>query len=45
MAEATKMKYREDIAQGLENSPHAFIGMPQGRNLGKQRVQVSEWKG
>jgi len=35
--------YREDVAQGLENAPQAFIGMLQGRNLGKQLVQVSEW--
>jgi len=38
-----KPKYREDVAQGLENAPQAFIGMLQGRNLGKQLVQVSEW--
>ena len=38
-----KLKYREDVAQGLENSPQAFIGMLHGRNLGKQLVQVSEW--
>ncbi len=38
-----KLKYREDVAQGLENAPQAFIGMLQGKNLGKQLVQVSEW--
>jgi NADPH:quinone reductase len=38
-----KLRYREDVAQGLENSPQAFIGMLKGRNLGKQLVQVSEW--
>jgi hypothetical protein len=38
-----KLKYREDVAQGLENAPEAFIGMLQGRNLGKQLVQISEW--
>jgi hypothetical protein len=38
-----KLKYREDVAQGLENSPQAFIGMLQGKNRGKQLVQVSEW--
>jgi hypothetical protein len=38
-----RLRYREDIAQGLENAPRAFIGMLQGRNLGKQLVQVSEW--
>src|SRR3990172_1875169 len=31
-----KPKYREDVAQGLENAPQAFIRMLQGRNLGKQ---------
>jgi len=38
-----KLKYREDVAQGLENAPRAFIGMLHGSNLGKQLVQVSEW--
>jgi NADPH-dependent curcumin reductase CurA len=38
-----RLKYREDVAQGLENAPRAFIGMLQGRNSGKQLVQVSEW--
>jgi NADPH:quinone reductase len=38
-----KLKYREDIAQGLERAPEAFIGMLQGKNLGKQLVQVSGW--
>lgn len=38
-----KLKYREDVTQGLENAPQAFIGMLRGRNLGKQLVQVSAW--
>jgi NADPH-dependent curcumin reductase CurA len=38
-----KLKYREDVVQGLENAPRAFIGMLQGRNFGKQLVQVSGW--
>jgi NADPH-dependent curcumin reductase CurA len=37
-----KPKYREDIARGIENAPQAFIGMLQGKNLGKQLVQMSE---
>jgi NADPH-dependent curcumin reductase CurA len=37
-----RIKYREDVAEGLENAPAAFIGMMQGRNIGKQLVQV--WK-
>jgi NADPH-dependent curcumin reductase CurA len=38
-----KLKYREDVTRGLENAPQAFIGMLEGKNLGKQLVQVSEW--
>lgn len=39
---AGKLKYREDVAQGIESAPQAFIGMLQGRNQGKQLVQLSE---
>ncbi len=35
---AGRIKYRETIAQGLENAPAAFIGLLQGRNFGKQLV-------
>ena len=35
-----KLKYREDIADGLDSAPAAFIGMLQGKNLGKQLVRV-----
>jgi NADPH-dependent curcumin reductase CurA len=38
-----KLKQPEEVAQGLENAPDAFIGMLRGRNLGKQLVQVSMW--
>lgn len=37
-----KLKYREDVAQGIEAAPQAFIGMLRGDNLGKQLVQLSE---
>ena len=37
-----KLKYREDIVEGLENAPQAFIGMLQGRNIGKQLVLIAE---
>jgi NADPH:quinone reductase len=37
-----RLKYREDIAEGLENTPNAFIGMLKGQNIGKQLVKVSE---
>jgi len=35
-----ELKYREDIADGLDNAPTAFIGMLKGENLGKQVVQI-----
>lgn len=36
-----KIKYREDIVDGLANAPEAFIGMLQGRNFGKLLVRVA----
>ncbi len=35
-----KIKYREDIVQGLENAPTAFIGLLQGKNFGKLIVKL-----
>ena len=35
------LKYREDIVDGLENAPEAFIGMLCGKNFGKLLVRVS----
>ncbi len=37
-----KLKYREDIVEGFENLPQAFIGMLEGDNTGKRLVKVSE---
>ena len=34
------MRYRETIAQGIENAPDAFIGMLNGANVGKQLVKL-----
>jgi NADPH:quinone reductase len=36
-----RIKYREDVVEGLENAPAAFIGMLQGKNIGKQLVKVA----
>jgi len=36
-----KIKYREDIVDGLENAPEAFIGLLNGRNFGKLIIRVS----
>ncbi len=35
-----ELKYREDIVNGLDHAPEAFIGLLQGRNFGKLLVQL-----
>lgn len=35
-----RILYREDITDGLENAPAAFIGLLEGRNFGKALVRV-----
>ena len=37
-----KIKYREDIVEGLDNAVGAFQGLLQGNNFGKLLIQVSE---
>ncbi len=37
-----KLKYRESIAEGVENAPQAFIDMLGGKNFGKQVVKLSD---
>ncbi|MGQ0674968.1 MAG: NADP-dependent oxidoreductase [Rhodospirillales bacterium] len=36
-----RIKYREDIAEGLERAPEALIGVLEDRNFGKMLVRVS----
>ena len=36
-----RIRYRETVAEGLENAPRAFLGMLRGENLGKQVVKVA----
>jgi NADPH-dependent curcumin reductase len=36
-----RIKYREDIVEGLESAAQAFIGLLKGRNFGKLLVRVS----
>jgi len=38
---AGQLKNREDIVEGFENLPQAFIGMLKGENIGKRLVKVS----
>ncbi len=35
-----RLKYREDVVQGLEAAPRAFIGLLRGENFGKLLVQL-----
>jgi NADPH-dependent curcumin reductase CurA len=37
-----RIKYREDIVEGLENAPRALIGLLRGENFGKLIVRVSK---
>jgi NADPH-dependent curcumin reductase CurA len=39
-AKEGKMKWRETVVDGVENSPKAFIGLFKGDNLGKMVVRV-----
>jgi NADPH-dependent curcumin reductase CurA len=36
-----KLNYREDIVDGIENAPEAFIGLLEGKNFGKLVIRVS----
>lgn len=36
-----KLKYAENIIEGFENAPRAFLGLFAGENLGKQLVKVA----
>jgi NADPH-dependent curcumin reductase len=36
-----RLKYREDVVDGLENAPAAFLGLLQGKNFGKLLVKVA----
>jgi len=40
--EQGKIKFREDIVDGLENAPQAFIGLLQGKNFGKLVIRVAD---
>jgi NADPH-dependent curcumin reductase CurA len=36
-----RLKYREDVVEGLENAPAAFLGLLEGKNFGKLLVKVA----
>jgi hypothetical protein len=37
-----RLRYREDVVEGLERAPEAFIGLLRGRNTGKMLVRIGE---
>ncbi|MEN4905094.1 NADP-dependent oxidoreductase [Luteimonas sp. TWI1416] len=37
-----RIRWREDVVDGLENAPDAFIGMLEGRNFGKLVVKLTD---
>jgi NADPH-dependent curcumin reductase CurA len=37
-----ELKYREDIVDGLDRAPEAFIGLLHGRNFGKLLVKLGD---
>ncbi|MGK2286556.1 NADP-dependent oxidoreductase [Pedomonas sp. V897] len=37
-----RIRYREDVTEGLENAPTAFMGLLEGRNFGKVVVKVGD---
>ena len=38
---AGKVKYREDVVEGIDKAPRAFIGMLRGENFGKMLVKLA----
>ncbi len=36
------IRYRENVVEGFENAPDAFLGLFEGDNIGKQLVEVAE---
>ncbi|OIQ87281.1 putative NADP-dependent oxidoreductase YfmJ [mine drainage metagenome] len=40
LAAAGRLRWRETVAEGLEQAPAAFVGMLRGDNLGKQLVRI-----
>jgi NADPH-dependent curcumin reductase CurA len=36
-----RIKFREDVVEGLDAAPAAFIGLLEGRNFGKLLVRVA----
>jgi NADPH-dependent curcumin reductase CurA len=39
---AGKLKYKEDITEGLENAPRKLIGLLEGENFGKALIKIAD---
>ena len=39
---SSEIKYKENLLEGFENIPSAFIGLFTGENIGKQMVKVGQ---
>jgi len=37
---AGRIKYKEDVSEGLENAPRELIGVLRGKNFGKKIVRI-----
>ena len=37
-----KIRYKEDVVEGIENAPRAFMGMLRGENFGKLLIKVAD---
>ncbi len=42
LVQSGKIKYREEIIDGLENAPEAFVGPLKGENFGKRVIHVGQ---
>ena len=40
LVQSGKIKYKEDIVQGIENAPDTFIKLIKGRNFGKTIIEI-----
>ena len=36
-----KIKYKEDVVEGIESAPEAFIGLLEGKNFGKMLIKTA----
>ena len=41
LVKSGQLRYREDIVEGLDHAPEAFIGLLQGKNFGKLLIHLS----